>query len=490
MIGIVIFLFIIFYLVYFYKNVKKLPPGPLPLPVIGNLLSIDRKKVHLWIYEQKKIYGNIFTIYIPNPQVVFADNDSISESLQVYGDNFIGRNVDGIPDKCMHEMVNVGVIMSEGEEWKDQRRLSLQILRNFGMSKTIIQDKIHLVILDVWEYIDNIENKENVDIGKIMHLAIGNVINLILFGFMYNHTDNKKFYEFTNAVEELVKFNRKIEFQLLTIFPWISNIPILKHFVYKWITKPQHDLRKMTNQQIEKCKKDFNPDSEPPNFVHAVMKEIQSIDSKYNYLNSNHLEAMVMDFWIAGMETTTTTLKWLILLLMKYPEIQEKLHKEIDEAIGKDQLVLLNDKVKMPYVTAFIAEGQRYANIVPFVPSHKCTKDTIINNYLIPKDTLTQPFFWGANMDEKYFKDSFIFDPTRFLDDDGKKFKMKYEHLSFGMGKRVCVGKSLAEAELFLFFTSLVQKYKFTYINGLVDLTCDFGGVLLPRPYTCKIEKR
>uniref|UniRef100_A0A0K0F4L5 Cytochrome P450 18a1 (inferred by orthology to a D. melanogaster protein) n=1 Tax=Strongyloides venezuelensis TaxID=75913 RepID=A0A0K0F4L5_STRVS len=446
--------------------------------------------MHHWIYEQKKIYGNVYTIWVPAPQVVFADYDSINESLQLNGEHFIGRNIYGYPEKAMHNKVNVGVIMSEGEEWRDQRRLSVQILRNFGMSRTIIQEKIHLVIVDTWEYLEDLDDQDNVDIGKIIQLAVGNVINLILFGFMYRHNDSEEFYKFAEIIERIVKSSSKIEFQLLTLFPAIDKIPILKDFLYRRITAAQHDLREINLMQLERCKKDFNPDNEPPNFTHAVMKEIQSIDSKYSYLNSNHLEGMVMDFWIAGMETSATTLKWFILLIMEHLDVQEKLHNEIDNVIGKDHLVQLNDKKKMPYTNAFIMEGQRYVNMVPFVPSHKCTSDVVIDGHFIPKDTLTQPFFWGANMDEKYFKDPFTFNPGRFLDEDEKSLKVEYEHMSFGKGKRMCAGKSLADAELFLFFTSFLQKYKFTHPNGPVDLTSDFGGVLLTRPYTCKIEKR
>uniref|UniRef100_A0AAF5DF70 Cytochrome P450 n=1 Tax=Strongyloides stercoralis TaxID=6248 RepID=A0AAF5DF70_STRER len=332
------------------------------------------------------------------------------------------------------------------------------------MSKTIIQDKIHISISDAINYIDNLQDKDNVDIGRVIYLSIGNVISLILFGSMYKHDNSEEFFNFINNLDDSIKKRAS--------------------------AKPTRKLKELTNQQIELIKKDFDPNNDPPNFIHAVMKEIQAIDSKYSYLNSDHLNGMVLDFWTAGTETTSTTIKWLLLFAMKYLDIQEKLHNEIDEVIGRDHLVLLSDKNRMPYMSAFIAEGQRFANIVPFVPFHKCTIDTVINGRLIPKDTLTQPFFWSANVDEKYFKDPYTFNPNRFLSDDGKKFNPKHDHLSFGLGKRSCVGKSLAEAELFLMFTSLLQKYKFTHINGPVDLSYDFGDVSLVRPYKCKIEKR
>uniref|UniRef100_A0A0N4ZIY1 Cytochrome P450 18a1 (inferred by orthology to a D. melanogaster protein) n=1 Tax=Parastrongyloides trichosuri TaxID=131310 RepID=A0A0N4ZIY1_PARTI len=459
MIGTLLLILIFIYLYNFYKNVKSLPPGPMPLPLIGNLYSIDMKKLHFWIFDQKKTYGSVYTIWIPTPQVVFADYDTCKESLVTNGDNFIGRN-DGFPEKSFHEIPNIGVIMSEGDAWRDQRRLSIQILRNFGMSRTIIEDKIHLVIGTIMEHIESYQDQNTINIGKIIHLGVGNVINSILFGFMYNHKESENFYNFAHTLDETIKLNGTLEFKLLSLFPNIDKIPILNTLLYKRIMKAQRFLRHMNNIEIEKCKKTYKSDDEPPNFVHAVMKEIEKIDSRYSYLNSDHLQGMVLDFWIAGMETSTTTLKWFILLIMKHLDIQDKLHKEIDEVLGREQLPVLADRINMPYMSAFITEGQRYINMVPFVPSHKCTKDTIIGGHLIKAGTLTQPFFWGANYDEKYFKDPFVFNPDRFLENN--ILKVEYEHMAFGKGKRVCAGKSLADAEIFLFFTALLQKYKFT----------------------------
>uniref|UniRef100_A0A0N5CBM1 Cytochrome P450 18a1 (inferred by orthology to a D. melanogaster protein) n=1 Tax=Strongyloides papillosus TaxID=174720 RepID=A0A0N5CBM1_STREA len=489
MIGILLLIIVTIYLINFYRKVKSLPPGPLPLPILGNLLSFDFRKTHLWIYNQKKIYGNIFTIWIPTPHVVFADYDSINAALVANDDNFLGRNVGGYPEKLISDRPNVGVIFSEGEEWRDQRRLSLHILRDFGMSRTIMQDKIHLVVNDFYEYVDSLEDKDNVDIEKILQLSVGNVINLILFGFMYSYTDNDEYFESIKSHESLIKLSASWEIKLLSLIPFIDKIPFLKNYLCRRVMGFLRKVKEMTNYQIELCKKSYNPDNEPPNFIHAVMKEIQSVGSKYSYLNSDHLEAIVLNFWLAGRVTTATTLKWFVLFIMKHLDIQKKLQDEIDEVIGRDRLVQLNDKAKMSYMNAFIAEGQRYANIIGFAPSHRCTKDTVINGYLIPNNTIIQPFYWGANMDEKYFKDPFTFNPNRFIDSEGK-FKVEHEHMSFGKGKRICAGKSLADAELFLFFTSFLQKYKFTHPYGPVDLTSDSGLALIPRPFKCKIVKR
>uniref|UniRef100_A0A0K0F0P9 Cytochrome P450 18a1 (inferred by orthology to a D. melanogaster protein) n=1 Tax=Strongyloides venezuelensis TaxID=75913 RepID=A0A0K0F0P9_STRVS len=257
----------------------------MPLPVIGNLLSFDLKKTHSWIYNQKKVYGSVFTIWIPLPHIVFVDNDSINEALVTNDDNFLGRNVNGYPEKLISDKPNVGVIFSEGEEWRDQRRLPLHILRNFGMSRTIMQDKIHLVVQDFYEFVDSLKDKDNVDIEKILQLSVGNVINLILFGFMHSHTDNNEYFELIETHENLLKLMTSWEIKLLSLIPFMDKIPFLRDYLCRRIVRLLRKFKGMINSQIEECKKSFNPDIEPPNFIHAVMKEIQSVDFKYSYLN-------------------------------------------------------------------------------------------------------------------------------------------------------------------------------------------------------------
>uniref|UniRef100_A0A0K0F0P4 Cytochrome P450 18a1 (inferred by orthology to a D. melanogaster protein) n=1 Tax=Strongyloides venezuelensis TaxID=75913 RepID=A0A0K0F0P4_STRVS len=206
------------------------------------------------------------------------------------------------------------------------------------MSRTIMQDKIHLVVQDFYEYVDSLKDTDNVDIEKILQLSVGNVINLILFGFMHSHTDNDEYFELIETHETLLKLASSWEIKLVSLIPFMDKIPFLRDYLCRRIVRLLRNFKGMTNYQIEECKNSYNPDGEPPNFIHAVMKEIQSVDSKYSYLNSDHLEAIVFNFWLAGRETTATTLKWFVLFIMKHLDIQKKLQDEIDNVIGKDRL--------------------------------------------------------------------------------------------------------------------------------------------------------
>uniref|UniRef100_A0A0N4Z5E6 Cytochrome P450 n=1 Tax=Parastrongyloides trichosuri TaxID=131310 RepID=A0A0N4Z5E6_PARTI len=482
---------IIILIINFYKKVYSLPPGPFPLPLIGNLYLFNLKKMHLWIEDQKKKYGPVFTICVPKPFVVLGDVDAIKEAFVENGDNFIGRNTTGYPEKVFTKNVDAGVIFSEGDRWRDQRRLSISIMRDFGMGKGIMEEKIKLVISDMYSYIDSLKNMNTVDIPHIIQLTVGNVINGILFGFSYKYDDADNFFKFRDLVDQFFAMSNSLRFRLLILFPEIDNIPILNTFLTRPltnITKKIHDLNRVN---FEKCKKSYNPDDEPPNFVHALLKQFESKEIKTLNLDDDHLEGMVLDFFTAGMETTATTLKYFILYLINDTKIQDRLRSEIDHIVGKDGDIKLLHKNDMVLVSSFIHEAQRFAGILGFPLVRKCTNDTYIKGNLIKKGTLVIPFDRLANHDERYFEDPFTFKADRFVNKDGKGLNKNLleKFVPFGIGKRICAGKSLAEAELFLILASLLQRYKFTP-NGPVNMEVEFGSILSPKPYTCKIEKR
>uniref|UniRef100_A0AC35U8U4 Cytochrome P450 n=1 Tax=Rhabditophanes sp. KR3021 TaxID=114890 RepID=A0AC35U8U4_9BILA len=482
---------IVLYVLNFYNNVRKLPKGPFPLPLIGNAYQFDPKQLHKWILEQKKVYGPIFTIYIANPVIVLADVKTIKEALVTHGEYFAARSLK-FPDNIMHDLPNVGVITSTGDMWQAQRRLTLKIMRDFGMGRPLMEDKVILSRNELVEHLDSLEDKDHVDFPEIIHLTIGNIINSVCFGFTYPFNDAKDFYHFTHLIDSLMQLGTTWQFRVLSMFPDLAGHPFVKNYLFAGFFSGNKTLREINIGRIKKAKETYKPDDEPQNFVHAAIKEISAKDSNYSFLNDDHINAMAFDMYIAGQETSTTTTKWLILILMKFPDIQQKIFDEINNVVGLENEIKLSHKNSLPYTMAFITEGQRWANIIPFIIGHKCTRDTTIEGKFIPDGSIVQPFFYGSNYDETVFEDPYEFKPERFLLEDGKTINKKLfdQNYSFGRGARVCAGQSLAQMELQLIVPTLIQRYEFSHPHGKVDLSCEFGAILSPRPFTCKIVRR
>ena len=199
---------------------------------------------------------------------------------------------------------------------------------------------------------------------------------------------------------------------------------------------------------------------------------------------------MLFDIWFAGQETTSITLGWLCIYMMKYPEVQKKAQEELDKVIGSDRVVTVADKNSLHYINAIVAETQRFCNLIPLNVVHKTTKDVEIHGWKFPKGTLITDQISSVLFDEKYFRDSCTFNPERFIDENGKFFAPP-ELIPFGVGKRACLGEGLARMELFLFAANILNQIKLKSPYGMIPGTDKIiHSTSQPLPYKTEIELR
>ncbi|EYC25740.1 hypothetical protein Y032_0011g1362 [Ancylostoma ceylanicum] len=197
-----------------------------------------------------------------------------------------------------------------------------------------------------------------------------------------------------------------------------------------------------------------------------------------------NLRNVCMDFFLAGMETTTTTLRWGTLLLAKNQDIQNKMRAEILSVLGTNGKPTMSIKDKLPYTCAAIKEIQRCANIVGTNVPHRTLRDTSIGHFKIPADTLVIGQIHNVLANSPVFKDSEEFRPERFLMEDGVTPNKETvdQFCPFSIGRRQCVGESLAKMELFVGVLTLLQNYKIQPVmGGNVDMSVIYTITLLPK---------
>ncbi len=172
-------------------------------------------------------------------------------------------------------------------------------------------------------------------------------------------------------------------------------------------------------------------------YIDVYLDEINQVEGtdRASNINERNLIATVIHLFAAGSETTVTTLRWAILYMIGYPEIQTKVQQEIDAVVGRERLPNLSDKDKMPYTEATLMEVQRIATIAPLGVPHRASEDTTLcGGYTIPQNALVISNIWAIHHDHDVWKDLDLFRPERFL--DGNTFKQQpEEYLPFSVGK-------------------------------------------------------
>jgi cytochrome P450 len=152
---------------------------------------------------------------------------------------------------------------------------------------------------------------------------------------------------------------------------------------------------------------------------------------------------MVGDLFFGGTETTSTALRWFAVFMIRNPEVQDKMRKEISDVIGNSRYPSLNDKPNLPYTEAVLHEVLRMGCIVPLSIPHGLNTDLKYKDFIIPKDVILIPNLHSILFDPDVFEDPKVFRPERFLDADGNLINTE-QVLVFSVGKNCFISDLFA----------------------------------------------
>ncbi|XP_003411201.2 cytochrome P450 2J2-like [Loxodonta africana] len=451
LLGVVVFLFF----VNFFKRrrPKNYPPGPWSLPFLGNFFVLGfEKPPHVVLQKLVKKYGNLLSLEFGTLHTVTVSGlPLIKEVLANQDQNFLGRPKSAIRERVFKKH---GLFMSNGQEWKEQRRFALRTLRDLGLGKTRLEERIQEEAHHLIEAIEE-EKGQPFDPHFKINKAASNIICSITFGERFEYQDGE-FQELLKLLDEVPSLETSKWSLLCVTFPWIMKfLPGLHQTLFSDWEK----LKIFVSRMIENHKRDWNPDK-PRDFIDAYLKEMtKHTGNATSSFQEENLIYSTLDLLFAGTDTTSTTLRWALLYLTIYPEIQEKVQAEIDRVVGQSRQPSLNDREHMPYTNAVIHEVQRMGNILPLNVPREVTFDTTLAGYHLPKGTMILTNVTGLHRDPAEWATPETFNPEHFLENG--RFKKREAFLPFSMGKRACIGEPLARSELFIFITSLVQKFTF-----------------------------
>nr|XP_055097627.1 LOW QUALITY PROTEIN: cytochrome P450 2C18-like [Symphalangus syndactylus] len=222
-----------------------------------------------------------------------------------------------------------------------------------------------------------------------------------------------------------------------------ENFAYIKSYVLERIKEHQESLDMNNAQDFIGC---------------FLIKMEQKKHNQQSEFTIESLIATVTDMFGAGTETTSTTVRSGLLLLLKYPEVTAKVQEEIECVVGRNWSPCMQNRSHMPYRDAVVHEIQRYTDLIPTNLPHAVTCDVKFRNYLIPKGTTIITSLTSVLHNDKEFPNPEMFDPGHFLDKSGN-FKKSDYFMPFSAGKRMCVGEGLAHMELFLFLTTILQNF-------------------------------
>uniref|UniRef100_A0A7N6FE02 Cytochrome P450, family 2, subfamily Y, polypeptide 3 n=1 Tax=Anabas testudineus TaxID=64144 RepID=A0A7N6FE02_ANATE len=465
----------------------RLPPGPVALPLIGNLPQVDKKAPFKSFLKFSETYGPVITVYLGLQRtVVLVGYDVVKEALVDQADDFTGR---GQIPFLLKATRGYGLTISNGERWRQLRRFTLTTLRDFGMGRKGMEEWIQEESKHIRDQIETYKAMP-FDPMFLLSCTVSNVICCLVFGQRFSY-DNEQFLRLLKIISGIIR-NRKNRkrcsmscaslLQMYNIFPWLmESLPGRHHTVFAEIK----EMKEFTEMKIQEHKETLDPSS-PRDYIDCFLLRInQEKDNLTTEFVYDNLVVTVLNLFVAGTETTSSTIRYALNVLIKYPDIQEKMQQEIDTVIGRERCPNMEDRKSLPFTEAVIHEVQRFLDLTPFSVPHYALKDISFRGYTIPKDTVILPLLHSVLKDEKQWSTPRSFNPQHFLDQNSN-FKKNPAFLPFSAGKRACVGESLARMELFIFLVSLLQHFTFSCAEGpdsinLIPEYSSFANV--PRRY-------
>nr|QEV83802.1 cytochrome P450 [Brachionus rotundiformis] len=464
-------------------------PGPRSVPLLGSLFSLKGFGGEYNLLEFRDFqdilqshYGNIVKWELFNQKNVYLyDPDLIRQAFKTDG-NTPHRSL-LFPILKLHKKLGIKSTLSnsQGERWRKLRSLSNPCMARPQAILSYLPNQNQVAN----ELIDLIEQKFHTTSNSITYHKFDQILRLLALEYVSEIAFDKRLYCVDEKkrladVDQLVTCINTFFIQAGRL---LFSPPVWKYYPTKdWVEFEQASryIYKKTGEYIHNAYEDLSNN----HGKQTILKEFLVRKDKHG-MSTDDVVGLMTDFLMAGVDTTATAIHYLLYDLSTNPAIQDKLYQEINQVVGNSGEITEDHLNKLKYLKCVVKESLRLHSSVP-ANSRILTEDTQIGDYLIPKGVVLVFCNSFISKSEKYFKNATSFNPDRWIHE---KEINPYAVLSFGFGARMCIGRRIAEQEIYLTMIKLMQKYRVEYIGEKPGLK--IGLVAAPnRPLDLNLHRR
>lgn len=423
---------------------RPFAPGPKQVFPVINLFRFQRHRLG-FLTQMAREYGDVAFFYFgPQPMVLVNHPDYIRDVLVTHGKNFMKG--EGL--QRAKRLLGEGLLTSEGEVHLRQRRMmqpAFHRQRIAGYGATMV------------EYADRMErgwqHGAQIDIAReMMRLTLGIAGKTLFDADVEGEAD-----EIGNALSDAMEqFNRlTLPFaQLLERLP----LPATRKF-----QQARARLDETIFRIIAERRRSFEANGEDRGDLLSMLLAARDTEGDGSGMSDEQLRDEAMTIFLAGHETTANALTWTWYLLAQHPEVEAKLHAEI-EAVLNGKLPTAEDYGRLRYTEMVFAEAMR---LYPpaWIIGRRALQDYSINGYHIPARTIILMSQFITHRDPRWFPDPERFDPERWTL-TAKEARPKFAYFPFGGGNRVCIGEQFAWMEGVLVLATLAQRWRMRLVAG------------------------
>ncbi|KAF8088275.1 hypothetical protein N665_0546s0008 [Sinapis alba] len=449
---------------------SMLPSGPPRLPIIGNIHQVG-KLPHRSFAELSRTYGPIMHLKFGRlDTVIITSPEAAREVLRTHDQVLSGRMSPNAVRSINHHKVSVAWIHPSSAPWRLLRKLSVAHLfspQRIEATKALRMKKVQELV----SFMDESSKREEaVDISRASFITTLNTISNILFSVdicSYSSENSNGFHDSIIGAMEAAGSP-----DLANFFPFLAFLDLQGNS--KKMKLCTERLFKVFRGFIDTKNLEKSLGNNPKNAANSDFLDVLLDEAE---LDNTDIEHLLLDMFVAGTDTSSSTLEWAMAELLANPKTMAKAQAEIERMIGQNGLVQEPDISEFPYLQAVVKETFRLHPSVPLLLPRKAETDVEIFGYLLPKDAQVLVNVWAIGRDTNVWENPSRFEPERFL---GKETDVKgrdYELTPFGAGRRICPGLPLAVKMVSLMLVSLLYSFEWKLPNT-VDMDENFGITL------------
>ncbi|XP_055811590.1 cytochrome P450 76A1 [Solanum dulcamara] len=443
----------------------NLPQGPNGLPIFGNMFDLAGSEPYKKIASLTEKFGPILWLKIGpsmNTMVIQTAN-SASELFKNHDVSFSDRSI--IDVNLVHNYYKGSMALAPyGNYWRFSRRICT--VEMFVHKR--INETTHVRIESMDKMLRWIEKKASsggggggeVEVTRYVFLASFDMLgNLILSKDLVADPESEQGSEFFNAMTGIMEWAG---------VPNISDIfPCLKMFDVQGLRKKMERdmgkaieiIKKFIEERIEERKKG-EKNGPIKDLLDVLLGFEGSGKDEPAKLSEHEITITILEMFLAGTETTSSSVEWALTELLSHPQAMDKVKSEISQVIGPNKKFEECDIDSLPYMQAVLKESLRLHPPLPFLIPRKAIHDTKFMGHDVPKGTQVLVNVWAIGRDPECWDNPFEFKPERFLDSKLVDVKgQNYELIPFGAGRRMCVGLPLGHRMMHFAFGSLLHKF-------------------------------
>ncbi|KAI0056024.1 cytochrome P450 [Artomyces pyxidatus] len=472
---------------------RKVPPGPRGLPILGNLRELT-DTVWLASSSHKEEYGEIVYLQVPGQSVIVLNSQRVAADLldrrtSIYSDR---------PPMIMASDIYAGglelPLTRTGDLWRRMSRTAHEGLKSTDQLHLVKAKEAAICALDMLANCSEWDAHLTRFAESLMTSTLYGTAPLRA-GPSADKERVKKIHDHATTLQVILMPGS----DWLQVVPWMKHIPARfarwKRTGLQWFARESQLFESL----MQTVRDDVSKGIDSPTVGAALIAS----QSRWG-LSDLETDWVAGSLHIAGADTLHSSMVWWLLAMVAYPDVQRRAQAELDAVVGRNRLPAFSDLPNLPYICAMVKETLRWRPVPRLGVPHYSNADDWYNGMFIPKGTVCLVNMMQCNLDPAvYGEDAARFDPARHLDADGQIERgppdTKDEgHITFGFGKRACIGRHVAKDATFIAMATMLWAMDISRGKDEhgQDLPLDLQGhaynaaVQRPRPFICSVEPR